>query len=123
VGYRLPIFCSALGRVLAGAMPDGELDAFLAQLHPVRLTRQTVVSKPELRRLILDARRKGYALADQEAEVGIRSIAVPLVRFDGRVVAALNLGAHPEQVSAKVMVAEYLPLLRKEAMALRERLV
>ena len=43
VGYRLPVFCSALGRVLASAMPDAELDAFLAQLKPVRFTRQTVV--------------------------------------------------------------------------------
>lgn len=123
VGYRLPVFCSALGRVLASAMPDAELDAFLAQLKPVRFTRQTVVSKHEIRRLILDVRKKGYALADQEAEIGIRSIAVPLVRFDGKAVAALNIGAQPEQVSAKAMIADYLPLLLKEASALRERLV
>ncbi|MBI2770700.1 MAG: helix-turn-helix domain-containing protein [Burkholderiales bacterium] len=123
VGYRLPVFCSALGRVLASTMPDAELDTFLAQLKPVRFTRQTVVSKPEIRRLILDVRKKGYALADQEAEIGIRSIAVPLVRFDGRAVAALNIGVQPEQVSAKAMIADFLPLLLKEATALKERLV
>jgi IclR family pca regulon transcriptional regulator len=123
VGYRLPVFCSALGRVLASAMPDAELDAFLAQLKPVRFTRQTVVAKPEIRRLILDVRKKGFAMADQEAEIGIRSIAVPLVRFDGRVVAALNIGVPPEQVSAKTMIADYLPLLLEEATALKERLV
>src|SRR5215831_20680225 len=61
VGYRLPVFCSALGRVLAAAMSDVELDAFLEHLKPARFTRQTVVSKPELRRLILDAGKKGYA--------------------------------------------------------------
>ena len=114
VGYRLPVFCSALGRVLASAMPDAELDAFLAQLKPVRFTRQTVVSKPEIRRLILDVRKKGYALADQEAEIGIRSIAVPLVRFDGKAVAALNIGVQPEQVSAKAMIAECLPLCSRK---------
>ena len=63
------------------------------------------------------------ALADQEAEIGIRSIAVPLVRFDGKVVAALNIGVQPEQVSAKAMITDYVPLLMREAMALRERLV
>ena len=109
--------------MLASTMPDTELDIFLAQLKPARFTRQTVVSKPEIRRLILDARKKGYSLADQEAEIGIRSIAVPLVRFDGRVVAALNIGVQPEQVSAKTMIADYLPLLLKEATALKERLV
>jgi IclR family pca regulon transcriptional regulator len=123
VGYRLPIFCSALGRVLAGAMSDAELDAFLAQVKLTRFTRQTVVAKAEIRRLILEARKKGYALADQEAEVGIRSIAVPLIRFDGRLVAAINIGVHPEQKSAKAMIAEYLPLLNSEAAALKEQLV
>jgi len=123
VGYRLPVFCSALGRVLASALPDAELDTFLARLKPIRFTRQTVVSKPEIRRLILDVRKKGYALADQEAEVGIRSIAVPLVRFDGKVVAALNIGVQPEQTSAKAMIADYAPLLMREAAAIKERLV
>jgi IclR family pca regulon transcriptional regulator len=123
IGFRLPMFCSALGRVLASAMPDPELDGFLTQLKPVRLTRQTVVSKPEIRRLILDVRKKGYALADQEAEIGIRSIAVPLVRFDGKMVAAMNIGVQPEQMSAKAMIAEYVPLLIAEAAALKERLV
>ncbi len=123
IGYRLPMFCSALGRVLASAMPDPELDAFLAQLKPVRFTRQTVVSKPQIRRLILDVRKRGYALADQEAEIGIRSIAVPLVRFDGKVVAAINIGVQPDQMPAKTMIAEHAPLLMKEAAALKERLV
>ena len=123
VGYRLLVFCSALGRVLASTMADPELDTFMTNLKPVRFTRQTVVAKPEIRRLILDVRKKGYALADQEAEVGIRSIAVPLVRFDGRAVAAINIGVQPEQVSAKAMIADYLPLLLKEAKALKERLV
>ncbi len=123
IGYRLPLFCSALGRVLASALPDPELDAFLARLKPVRFTRQTVVSKSEIRRLILDVRKKGYALSDQEAEAGIRSIAVPLTRFDGKVVAAMNIGVPPEQVPAKVMIADFAPLLLKEAAALREQLV
>src|SRR5260370_18064467 len=64
VGYRLPVFCSALGRVLASAMSDAELDAFLARLKPIRFTRQTVASKPEIRRLILPAPKNGYAPAD-----------------------------------------------------------
>jgi hypothetical protein len=57
------------------------------------------------------------------AEIRIRSIAVPLVRFDGKIVAALNIGVQPEQVSAKAMIADYVPLLVREALALRERLV
>lgn len=123
VGYRLPVFCSALGRALASTMSDDQLDAFLARLKPVRITRQTVVSKAEIHRLILDVRKKGFALADQEAEVGIRSIAVPLVRFDGKPVAALNIAVPAEQVPAKTMIADYAPLLLEQAAALKQQLV
>jgi IclR family transcriptional regulator, pca regulon regulatory protein len=123
VGYRLPVFCSALGRALASTLADDQLDAFLARLKPVRLTRQTVVAKGDIRRLIVDVRAKGYALADQEAEVGIRSIAVPLYRFDGRAVAALNVAVQAEQVAAKKMIAEYAPLLMQQAAALKHQLV
>lgn len=123
VGYRLPVFSSALGRALASTLPDKHLDAFLARLKPVRTTRQTVVSKPEIRRLILDVRKSGFALADQEAEIGIRSIAVPLVRFDGKPVAALNIAVRAEQASAKTMIAEYAPLLLKQAGMLKQQLV
>ena len=88
------------------------------------IDRESWARHPEgLRFHQLDVRKKGYALADQEAEIGIRSIAVPLVRFDGKVVAALNIGVQPEQVSAKTMIADYLPLLVKETTALKERLV
>lgn len=123
VGYRLPVFCSALGRALASALPDEWLDGYLARLKPVRFTRQTVVAKAEIRHAILEVRSKGYALADQEAEPGIRSIAVPLRRFDGKGVAALNIAAQAEQVTAKTMVADYAPLLLEEAAAIRQQLV
>jgi IclR family pca regulon transcriptional regulator len=123
VGYRLPAFCSALGRALLSGMADVELDAYLSRLQPWRATRQTVIAKPEIRRAILDVRKKGYALVDQEAEVGIRSIAVPLRRFDGKPVAALNIGVQPEQVPARTMIGEYAPLLLREAVALQEQLV
>lgn len=123
VGYRLPVFCSALGRALASAMPDDWLDGYLARLKPVRFTRQTVVAKAEIRHAILDVRAKGYALADQEAEPGIRSIAVPLRRFDGRPVAALNIATQAEQVSAKTMVADYAPLLLEQASAVQQQLI
>jgi IclR family transcriptional regulator, pca regulon regulatory protein len=82
--------------------------------------------KPLIQALLSSrAHRLPWALApaDQEAEIGIRSIAVPLVRFDGKAVAVLNIGVQPEQVSAKTLTTDYLPLLLKEAKALKERLV
>jgi IclR family pca regulon transcriptional regulator len=123
VGYRLPAFCSALGRVLLSALPDDRLDAFLKRLKPVKVTAQTVTDKARLRRLIIDVRTRGFALVEQEAELGFCSLAVALRRYDGVVVAAMNLGAQIERVSADTMQKELLPVLRREAAVLMEQLI
>ncbi|HKU94930.1 MAG TPA: IclR family transcriptional regulator C-terminal domain-containing protein [Vineibacter sp.] len=123
VGYRLPAFCSALGRVMLSTLPDDRLDAFFKRLKPVQATAQTVTDKARLRQAIFDVRANGFALVDQEAEVGFRSLAVPLVRYDGVPVAAMNLGTQIERVSLDTMRNDYLPVLRRESARLKEQLI
>jgi IclR family pca regulon transcriptional regulator len=123
VGYRLPAFCSALGRVLLAALDDAALEGFLARLQPVPQTERTVLDKPQLRAAVLAARRQGFAFVDQEAESGFRSIAVPIRRYDGVIVCALNVGARIERASAETMHEVVLPLLLRSATELKNQLV
>ena len=58
-------------------------------------------------------REAGYAVIDQEVEIGLRSIAVPLVDMHGRVTAALNTGVAAVQEDAQDLVSAYLPFLLK----------
>ena len=111
VGFRVKAFCSALGRVLLASLSDLELDRFLDRLEPVALTAMTKTDKGELRKAILDVRAQGYALVDQEAEAGFRSLAVPISRYDGRVAAAMNVGVRVEHASADELKQVYLPRL------------
>jgi IclR family transcriptional regulator, pca regulon regulatory protein len=69
-----------------------------------------------------EVRRQGYALIDQELEIGLRSIAVPLENARGLVVAALNIGALAAHAAAEEMVARYLPEMRAVQAALRSLL-
>jgi IclR family pca regulon transcriptional regulator len=61
-------------------------------------------------------------LVDQEAEAGFRSISVPLLRRDGKVVAALNVGVHSERGPLKTMHNVFLPRLRQLAETLRPQM-
>ena len=81
------------------------------------------MDKRTLRKAILKARADGFSLVDQEAEIGFRSISVPLRRLDGRVIAALNIGAQSERWPAKTMQGVFLPKLRETADMLRQQLV
>jgi IclR family pca regulon transcriptional regulator len=57
-------------------------------------------------------RQDGYAINDEELELGLRSIAVPVRGASGQVLAALNVGAQAARVSAERMKQEFLPVLR-----------
>src|SRR5882757_2257218 len=123
IGFRLPAVASSLGRVLLAALDDRRLDEFLSRVHPEKFTKFTVVDKGELRKAILKVREDGYALADQEAEVGFRSIAVALKKLDGRVIAALNIGVHSEHTPLKAMHGQFFPRLRALADELQQQLI
>jgi len=123
VGFRIPAYCSALGRVLLAGLPDPALDRFLDQLKPLPLTARTITDKSRLRLEILQSQAEGHALVDQEAEAGFCSLAVPIDRYDGRTIAALNIGAPVERIGADARATTHLPRLRDMAKAIRSQLI
>jgi len=123
VGYRVPALHSALGRVLLACLGDEQREAFLGSVEPVQVTPQTVTGKAELRTLIEKVRSDGFAYVDREAESGFHSVAVPLQRWDGRAVAAINIGAHVDRVSRATMLGPMLATLRAASAGLRRQLI
>jgi IclR family pca regulon transcriptional regulator len=115
IGSRLPAFCTSMGRVLLAYLPQDQLEHFLARLQLVQYTPRTVNSKEKLRLILRNVRRNGYALCDQEYEVGLRSIAVPVFAGNGRVVATVNLSGHAPRMPMLEMQTRFLPPLRAAA--------
>ncbi|WP_128255364.1 IclR family transcriptional regulator domain-containing protein [Falsirhodobacter deserti] len=109
-GSRLPAFCTSMGRVLLAALPEDEARARLGPMAP--RTPHTLTDPEAVMARIAQARADGYALIDQEVEVGLRSIAVPLLDARGRVVAAMNLGLPATQARPEDLADRYLAPLR-----------
>jgi IclR family pca regulon transcriptional regulator len=107
-----------MGRVLLAGLSDAELDAWFEDLEPVRHTRHTVVEPRKLRRLIAAVRAQGYAVVEQELELGLCSLAVPLRNREGRVAAALNIGMQYQPDAPARALRELLPALRETAAAI-----
>jgi IclR family pca regulon transcriptional regulator len=112
-GTRVPAYCTANGRMLLASLPQERIDAFLARAEPEQITEHTIVNKERLALEIARARAQGYALVDQELELGLRTIAVPLKNFRGEVVAAMNISVHAGRVPLEQMVERCLPALIK----------
>lgn len=117
-GSRLPAYCTSLGRVLLAQLAPAELDAYLARTELLPRTEHTIVDEARLREVLARARHEGYALIDEELELGLRSIAVPVRGASGQVLAAINVGAQAARVTPGRMVDEFLPALRRGAQEL-----
>jgi IclR family pca regulon transcriptional regulator len=115
IGSRLPAFCTSMGRVLLAYMPPDQIEMHLTRMAMTQYTPRTVTSPDRLRSVLRNVRRNGYALCDQEFEVGLRSLAVPVFAPNSRVVATVNLSGNAPRMPMMEMQSKFLQPLRAAA--------
>ena len=115
IGSRLPAYCTSMGRVLLAYLPTDQLAHYLAHAVLTPHTTRTITTIEKLHLALRNVRRNGYALVDQEYEVGLRSMAVPVYSSAGRVVATVNLSGNAPRLSVIEMQSRYLTHLRNAA--------
>jgi IclR family pca regulon transcriptional regulator len=120
VGTRLPAYCTSMGRVLLSGLSAGDLKAFLAEARIERRTPKTIVNLAALGKTIAKAGADGFAIVDEELELGLRSIAVPIRDRAGRTVAAINVSTQSARFSVEAMEREILPVLNKAKQRVEE---
>ena len=103
VGHRMPAHIGSTGRVLLAALPDEKLRSYLDRARLTKLTPSSITSKVRLREEIELVRRQGFALVEDEMEIGLRSISVPVHDLDNNVIAALNVGCPSGRVSTDTL--------------------
>jgi DNA-binding IclR family transcriptional regulator len=91
VGRTVPAYCTAAGRALLSDHDPAALRALFDDVELVARAPNTVASLAELIARVQEAAERGYALADEELEPGLAAVAAPVRRFDGRIVAAVNV--------------------------------
>jgi DNA-binding IclR family transcriptional regulator len=91
-GRQLPLYCTAMGKVLLAALPDATLETELAGLKMVVHTANTLTTLEALKEEILLARRQGFAYDREEEMLGSNCLAAP-IRADNAVVAAVSISA------------------------------
>jgi IclR family pca regulon transcriptional regulator len=111
IGTRFPAPQTSQGKVLLAALDPAALRAVLAQPSrsglPPFLPRGATALDEELRTV----RARGWALADEELALGVRSIAAPVRDGEGVVRAAMNVTVHAAETSVETLTQRHLPLL------------
>lgn len=121
-GTRVPAYCTANGRVLLSGLAQEQVDHWLERQTLEALTPYTVTSKERLRIEIARARAQGFAAVDQELELGLRTISVPLKNLRGDNVAALNVSVHAARMSMNELQERCLPALLQAQAQIRNLL-
>jgi IclR family transcriptional regulator, pca regulon regulatory protein len=122
-GSRLPAYCASMGRVLLAAQSPETLTGLLKQHPPTPHTVFSLVKPQDILKAVDAARRKGFAISDQEIELGLRSIAVPIFDSRGRTVAAINVGVAAVHAHADELKTLYLDKLIAVQQAIKPLLV
>lgn len=110
-GRRLPAYCTSMGRVLLAALPPERARALIAAGERQKLTSRTLTDLDQLMAELDRVREQGYAIIDQELELGSRSIAVPIRDLSSQTVAACNVGVHAAHSTLERLREEFLPYL------------
>lgn len=111
VGSRLPAYSTALGRVMLAHAASGWLDGYWQRVRFEPRTPKSLHTRAALEHELTAVRSQGYAVVDEEVELGLRTIAVPIRNTGGIVVAALNVAVHASRISVNDMPGLLLPLL------------
>jgi IclR family transcriptional regulator, pca regulon regulatory protein len=113
IGSRLPAFCTSMGRVLLAHLPAEALEKYFKTAKFSRFTEKTICDPEGLRKELNSVSKQGYALVDQELEIGLRSVAVPVFAGGARAVAAINIGTQVTRTTKSELLQQFLPVLRK----------
>ncbi|GAC1328012.1 MAG: IclR family transcriptional regulator C-terminal domain-containing protein [Chloroflexota bacterium] len=115
VGARLPAASTAMGRVLLAYQPPQRLATILRGARLERRTERSPRTVGELRRVLDEVRRAGYAVSNQEYEEGICSVASPVIGETGEVVAAVNVAGPTTRLTPAILHARVVPAVVRTA--------
>ncbi len=124
VGKRLPLYCTAVGKVLLAFLEEAERADLLAQLVLERRTPKTITDKEQLKAHLQQVYNQGYAVDDEELEEGLICVAVPVFGQNQKIVAAMSVSGTAHRIKAKLASPDgkLIPLLQNVAAAISRQL-
>lgn len=106
VGARLPAYCTSMGKVLLAYRPWDEVRRLMRGVPMRQYTPTTATTLERLRADLAAIVSAGYAMTDQEFELGVRSVAAPIRDASGGVIAAVNVSTLTARVSIERLQGE-----------------
>jgi IclR family transcriptional regulator, pca regulon regulatory protein len=113
IGAHLPVYCSATGRVFLSQMTDTEVFRLIGRAPLAQRSPRTITDPCEVVEKVREVRRDGFAISDEELELGLRSLAVPVFDAEGKLLAALSASTSSARIRVGDMRRRFVPVLQR----------
>ncbi len=120
VGMRAPLYCTAFGKSILSHMPADELERYFRNVKLERRTEHTVTDPELLKRELEKVRKNGYAVDNEENELGVKCIGAPILNHEGYPVAAISISGVARKLDERM--EEYARLVKSCAEKISETL-
>lgn len=101
IGKRAPMYCTGVGKLLLTNYSDEELKSYVDNTQMVRYTDRTIMTLAELKDELDRIRSRGYAVDDEECDIGARCVAAPVYDYTGKIVAGISVTAPTPRLSSE----------------------
>ncbi len=110
IGTSNPVYCTSMGKAMLAFQPEDTIEQIIAKIRFVRFTHKTLGSRETLLKALERVRRRGYAIDDEEIEVGVRCIGAPIFNEHHRAIAAVSVSGPASRITVQSVpaIAEHL---------------
>lgn len=111
VGARLPAYCTAAGKVQIAYMTDEELSNYLPSKEMKRYTPNTITDREEFKRHLAQVAEQGYAIDNEELDVGVKCVGAPIRDYTRRIIGAVSVSGPSMRFTDERLEKELIPLV------------
>ena len=122
MGARVPIHCSAVGKVMLAFLPEERLVAIVKDKGLPRRTENTITDIEELKKHLQQIREQGYAFDDEENEKGVRCVGAPIRDQNGKVNAAISISVPSIRIRTEMLLTTLKDQVTETAMKISQKL-
>lgn len=113
VGARLPAYCTAAGKIQIAYMTDEELENYLPTKELKRFTPNTITDRDELKKHLQQVAELGYAIDNEELDIGVRCVGAPIRDYTRRIIGAVSISGPSMRFTDDRMDKELIPLVKR----------
>lgn len=121
VGKGIPLHTTAIGKVLLAFQEPKEIEKILENYNFTKQTDYSITERDELLQQLDAVHQQGYAVDNQENELGVRCIATPLLNYDNKVVAGVSVSTLTSRVDDE-QLEKYIKMLKQTGREISKKL-